>query len=448
MAARFGDGPENARADAGEAYVIFGAPGPPGDADLANGEQDLTVWGAAPGDNLGFEAAAADVNDDGIDDILLTALFAAAPNDSRAGVGAVYVMFGSKRLGGLVDLAKDSPDVILVGDGSGSLFGDSLATGDVNGDGITDVMVGATFQAHSSGAEPAPVSGGATYLLHGRRDWPSILEMANKEYDAAIFGAGDFDELGDTVASGDINGDGLDDIIVTAEAADGPNDTRPVAAEVYAVFGSPQLSGDLEVSSGDQDLTILGADSQDTLGFDLASGDLNGDGIDDLVMAARLDDGPSNALNRVGALYILFGNKELPGQIDLAQQPETIATLYGVDAADTMGNLAIGDTQLDGKNELLVGIAFGDGPGNSRFDGGEVYVLDASGAAGLASLADHRPLIAVFGAQAEERLGSAMAVADINGDARPELLIMAADANGPQGSRAGAGRVYILSLDQ
>jgi len=119
-----------------------------------------------------------------------------------------------------------------------------------------------------------------------------------------------------------------------------------------------------------------------------------------------------------------------------------------VDAADTMGNLAIGDTQLDGKNELLVGIAFGDGPGNSRFDGGEVYVLDASGAAGLASLADHRPLIAVFGAQAEERLGSAMAVADINGDARPELLIMAADANGPQGSRAGAGRVYILSLDQ
>jgi hypothetical protein len=293
------------------------------------------------------------------------------------------------------------------------------------------------------------VSAGATYVVFGSPDWPSTLEMANGEYDAAIFGAEDLDELGDTVASGDINGDGLDDIIMTAEAADGPDNARSTAAEVHVVFGSKELSGDLDISLGDQDVSILGADEQDTLGFSLASGDVNGDGVDDLIMGARGDNGLLNAQNRVGAVYILFGGPDLPSSIDLAQSAPGVAALYGADAGDLMAHVAIGDLEGDGENELLIGVGSGGGPDNGRRDAGEVYVLDTVTVGRLeepVSIGANRLAAVIYGAQEEDRLGTAMAVGDVDGDGRPELLILAADADGPGGARPDAGQVFVVSL--
>ena len=299
LGARFGDGPDNRRQDAGEAYVIFGSPGMDAIVDLREGDQDITLWGSAPGDNLGFAAAAADLNADGIDDIIVGAPFA-APG------GAVYVFFGGPQLPTEVDLAGQSPDVLLESPSPSSFFGDSLAAGDVNGDGIQDLIVGATFAALPEG-DAAGSQAGAVYAVFGSDDWPAALSMADGEYGLAVFGAEALDELGDTVASGDVNGDGVDDILMTAEAADGPGNARDVAAEVYAVFGSPALAGDRFVARGQQDLTVLGADAHDTIGFSLASGDVTGDGIDDLVMGARNDDGPDNQGDEVGAVYVLPG---------------------------------------------------------------------------------------------------------------------------------------------
>jgi hypothetical protein len=446
LAARFGDGPDNGRKDAGEAYVIFGSQGPLRDVDLAAGEQDVTIWGPEPDANLGFSAAAADVNADGIDDILLSAPFGRGTADAPSKSGAVYVIFGGSDLKGDIDLSQSPADVTLIGPGSNSFFGDSLATGDVNGDAIVDVIVGATFAVRTSG--PA-VSAGATYVIFGSADWPSVLEMASGEYDAVVLGADDLDELGDTVASGDINNDGLDDIIMTAEAADGPDNSRSTAAEVYIVFGSDALGGEIDVSQGDQDVSILGADENDTLGFSLASGDVNGDGVDDVIMGARGDNGLMNAQNHVGAVYILFGGPDLPSSLDLAQSPAAVAALYGVDAGDLMDFAIVGDPQGSGEDELLIGSAYGDGPDNTRTDAGEVYVLNPSTVAGLtepASIDAERLSVVIYGAKKAGRLGTAMAVADINGDDRPELLIMATDADGPGGERPGCGQISVINL--
>jgi hypothetical protein len=446
LGARFGDGPDNERQDAGEAYVIFGSPGPLGDVDLASGEQDVTVWGADPGDNLGYSAAAADVNADGVDDILLSAPFGRGSSDAASQSGAVYIIFGSASLQGSIDLAQTPADVTLTGPDSRSFFGDSLATGDVNGDGIADVIVGATFARR---AAPPSASAGAAYVIFGTRDWPPVLKMASGQYDAAIFGADDLDELGDTVVSGDVNGDGLNDIIMTAEAARGPNNARPTAAEVHVVFGSKSLSGDLDIAAGDQDVSVLGADARDTLGFSLASGDVNGDGVDDVIMGARGDNGLMNAQHGVGAIYILFGGPDLPSTMDLAENPSGIAALYGADAADMMAFAIVGDLAADGENELIIGAHAGDGPNNERTDAGEVYVLDTPTVASLTepvNIGANRLTALIYGAQQGDDFGTAMAVADVNDDGQPELLILATDADGPDGARLDAGEVFVISL--
>ena len=445
IGARFGDGPNNERENAGEAYVIFGSPDLPQAIDIAQAQQDLTIWGAGSGDGLGFSAAAADVNDDGIDDILVGALFAVTADNPTAKAGKVYIIFGRPGLQGSLDMADAAADVTLVGPGDRSFFGDSLATGDVNGDGVADLIIGATFQSHRSDAGLL-VKGGATYVVFGSREWPAIIQTGRGEYDVAIFGADDFDELGDTVASGDINGDGVDDIIMTAEAADGPDNARPTAAEVHVVFGSTDLNGDLEIARDDQDLSILGADPTDTLGFSLASGDLDGDGVDDLVMSARGDNGAMNAENRVGAVYILFGGPDIPSVIDLAEMPETIVGLYGPDATDLMSHPTTGDLDGDGKHELLVAASFGDGPGNTRINAGDVYILDATGLSGYKTVDSHPLRAVIFGANPGDRLGTAVALGDVNGDGIVELLIMASDADGPEGSREDAGQVYVVSV--
>ena len=195
----------------------------------------------------------------------------------------------------------------------------------------------------------------------------------------------------------------------------------------------------------DIDLSILGAETNDTVGFALAAGDLNGDGRDDLAMTARLADGPSNRLDSAGDAYVLLGSDDLPEEIDLATALDKVLAMHAPTGGDLMGSVIIGPLTGSDRSDLILGASFGDGPSDSRQDAGEIYLLDVQKIQGFPSVELVPGSVRIYGSQKEGRIGSSLAAGDVNGDGRLELIAVAADADGPGDSQADVGIIYVLS---
>jgi hypothetical protein len=180
------------------------------------------------------------------------------------------------------------------------------SAGDVNGDGIDDIIIGAPG-VDQDGNEHT----GEIYVVFGSTNW-SLAELDLSSLDGTngfqINGIDKLDDSGWSVSSaGDVNGDGIDDIIIGASGAD-PNGNES-AGESYVVFGSTNWSlAELDLSSldGTNGFQINGVDADDRSGSSVSSaGDVNGDGIDDIIIGAIFagPDGNSEA----GESYVVFG---------------------------------------------------------------------------------------------------------------------------------------------
>ena len=436
VAAPTADGPNDSRPDAGEAYVILGPPHSD-TLDLSRDKPDVTVFGATASDFLGFAVGAADVNGDGFADILLGAPLADGPDDQRPHAGETYVIFGGPDLPPELDLAQGTASLTVFGAGPDDRLGAALATGDTNGDGLADLLLGAFL---ADGPDDARYQAGEAYLLLGSPGLSGRRDLAQGEYDLALLARDADDQLGHYLAMGDLDGDHLDDLIVSAFRADGPDNQREDAGEVYVFFGASELNGVVDLAAIRPGLTVYGARPLDDFGGAVSAADLNGDGPADLIVgASRARDAADP-----GQAYVFFGGPSLTGARDVAQTQQDV-TLQGVDPGDRFGAvLAAPDLDGDGLADVIADAERGDGPDNRRQDAGEVYVVRGSAALPATLDMARRAYDAiVFGGESGDTLGESLAAADWDGDGRLDLLLGAPFADGPA-DRSDSGAAYVI----
>ncbi len=352
---------------AGESYVVFGKVSST-PVDLANlGNAGFRIDGIDAGDYSGISVSGAgDVNGDGLADLIVGASGADPGGDSRAGES--YVVFGTAS-STPVDLANlGSGGFRIDGIDTSDYSGISVAgAGDVNGDGLADLIVGAMY------AEPnGDTGGGESYVVFGK--------LSSTTVDLTTLGSGGFridgidatDFLGVSVSgAGDVNGDGLADLIVGAFSADPGGELG--AGESYVVFGKASSAAVDLASLGSAGFRIDGIDAADVSGRSVSgAGDVNGDGLADLIVGAYGADPGGDSY--AGESYVVFG-KASSTTVDLANLGSGGLRLDGIDAGDYSGFSVsgAGDVNGDGLADLIVG-ANGADPGGD-FRAGQTYVV-------------------------------------------------------------------------
>lgn len=410
--------------------------------DLNKESSPFAAFGAAgtesnqtndAGDALGVKVATGDLNGDGVPDIAVGAPYAngAAPNSGKA-----YVFFGRANPNGQIDLAQQKADVEIAGDAADDHLGASLAIGDINGDGKSDLILGAP-QANVSDFPDA----GKVYVISGNLT-ANTAETAGKLAQTTILGSQRSLFLGTTLAAATVytKGNTADDLIVGAPGYDAVAGTTSLtdAGAVLIFFGGPGFSQTINLADTSPTYMVTGQSSGWELGRSLAVGNFNGEGLADIAVGAPA--ASPNGIKGSGNVYLLTVAAE---GVRSAPQAASVI-LFGTGENDNLGSqLAMGDLNGDGKTDLIIG-AVGADASAARQGTGAVFVIY-----GGTTLQGRPADLSIYGAgavqdQHPDALGSSLAVGDFNGDGIADLAIGAPGADISDSRRDPLGAVYVV----
>jgi hypothetical protein len=344
----------------GAAYVVFGKEagiGLPLFTSQLNASNFLALYGEADGDQFGSSVSAAgDVNGDGFADVIIGAPMADANASHR---GEAYVVYGH---GGSFPTTFNAGNVDgtngfkIYGAGNNDALGTSVAAaGDFNGDGLDDVIVGATS------GDGDQTGSGAAYVVFGKTNHAAISYTSfAKAGDHVTLGGSLAGELtGYSVAGGgDLNGDGFSDVIVGSPLGKHGGVTTGTATVVYGSASYSNTTGFALIGvGGSTGFRLEGNAAGDLAGNAVAIlHDLNGDGLDEVgVGAPSANEG---GIDR-GAAYVVFGKSSG------APNPLALNGLNGSDGFKLTGNInsdmlgssihSAGDINGDGHGDLIIG---------------------------------------------------------------------------------------------
>lgn len=441
IGAPFRDDPAQTKVNRGETYILFGAATSPATLTLASlGTSGVTIVGGNTGDFSGRSVSGAgDVNGDGYADLLIGAPSAAAAGNRKPLAGESYLIFGGAKLPATIDVsALGTMGMTIFGAESGDKSGSAVSNaGDVNGDGFSDILIGAPH---------ANEDHGATCLIFGAASLPATIDLKAMGDKGVKIRRESSTALGHSVRSGgDVNGDGFDDIII------GANSANRKAGRSYIVFGSESLPATIDlVGLGSGKTRIEGVESSDESGCDVSTaGDVNGDGFDDLIIGARGSDGFANRDTGAGESYILFGAAVMPLSISLKSLGPKGVAVFGADQSDQSGWSVsnAGDVNADGFDDVIVGAPGVAGLGNLEIHRGESYLLFGGRAfprqINLESL--NNVGIRISGIDERDRSGESVGAAgDVNGDGYEDFIVGAPEADGSGNLKYGAGECSVI----
>ncbi len=366
----------------------------------------LKVSGVRAGDTAGARnAVAPDTDGDGLADLFL------------ASGEIAYLLHEPALLGTQVDVTAATAAMPF--EAAGDAYPSSVSgAGDVNGDGVGDLIVG------TGGQDRGGSNAGVAYVIYG----PVTGAVDLSQADAILVGEHAGDNAGGTVAgAGDMNGDGYDDVIVSASGYDGSSSS---VGAVYVVFGP--IEGVLSLA--DADLKLVGEGSHSVTGSSVSgAGDVDGDGLDDLIIGAPRDD---RGGYWAGVAYLVRGGTT--GTLSLANAH---ATFVGEVAGDVAGSsvAGVGDVDGDGFDDVLIGAPEHQAGGDSA---GVAYLVRGP-VSGEMSLATADAKLMGRGVQS---VGYSVAPAgDFNGDGLPDVIVGGVGDN-VGGESAGAAYVVLAPI--
>ena len=387
-----------------------------------NGTNGFTLNGISLRDYSGWAVSGAgDVNSDGLDDILIGS-YRADPNGLTS--GQIYVVYGRTGLPSTFELSalNGTNGFRINGIATGYSAGHAVSdAGDVNGDGIDDIIIGAWS------ASPHSPYCGQSYVVYGGTALPSNFELSalNGANGFRINGISAADRSGWSVSgAGDVNGDEFDDILIGAWTAD-PH--GPQTGQSYVVYGGSAVPATVEASAlnGPNGFIVNGISTYDYSGLSVSgAGDVNGDGFDDILIASP--DADPHALI-TGQSYVVYGRSVMPGTIELCTLNGTTGFFVnGISSFDLSGYSVsgAGDVNGDGFDDLMIGAYRADPHGNYS---GQSYVV--FGGTGLAASIELSALngtngFTANGISTNDAAGSSVSGAgDVNGDGVDDILI-------------------------
>ncbi|MBF2003242.1 MAG: FG-GAP repeat protein [Synechococcales cyanobacterium M58_A2018_015] len=502
---------------AGKSFVIFGQSGlgAGGSFDLAslNGSNGFMINGTSNNERAGQAVSSiGDFNNDGIDDLVIGSYAlntfeyrVGGVTDSLTSTGRAYVIFG--RSGGFatsLNLSEITTDqeyqpgvsetvnldyrkgfsIRSLFDNTG--YGQGLAgfsvssAGDIDRDGFDDLLVGVPGPSSRSPRSTLP---GEAWIVYGQNPNPRSATPFDRDREFSrslrvtyLNGITAKNRTGNSVSSaGDVNGDGIPDVIV------GARDANSNAGESYVVFGGSAVipgfnplrgapdstkktvqlntlngSNGFRISGLDSDTDSNGPDSGERLGWAVSSaGDLNGDGYGDVIVGAPSitnspTDQPDTATdpNQPGKAYVIFGRASFAGSVDISSAAALSGRgfiIHGVNGGDGVGFAVAraGDINGDGFDDLAIGAPFADA-GSVFGNAGETYILYGSstiGAGGRFNLADLNGSngFLLRGTFSNDHSGWAVNRAgDVNNDGVDDLVIGAVERG------TSPGKAYVM----
>ncbi|QQG39105.1 MAG: FG-GAP repeat protein [Candidatus Woesearchaeota archaeon] len=406
----------------GKIYLIYGGASYAFNTNVSNA--NVSWYGETTSDNFGSSAAFGDINGDGSLDIIV-----AGPSNDEYGnnVGKIYLIYGGAAYSGEINISN--ANVSWYGENTGNQLGSAvgaLAVGDVNNEGKDDIVVAAPPQNIPTTAA------GEVYLIYGGAGYSGEINISNNS-NASWYGEGVSDQLGGSLAVGDVNNDSFDDLVIASSTHDefGSN-----SGKIYLIYGGAGYGINTNISTANA--SWHGEATGDNLGGaqrGVSIFDFNNDSFKDVIAGAINNDEYGSASGKV---YLIYGGASYIFNTNVSN---VNVSWYGENNSDNLGAGLYGSIDLnnDSFRDFLVAAGGNDEYGNNV---GKIYLI-YGGAAYSGEINISNANVSWYGESPSDQLGvySIGSVSSFNNDSFDDLLIGAyqADEFGTL-----TGKVYLI----